>query len=297
MVDAAVSEYDKRNPNPDPAPEEPVSDLSTELFLEERRERRAAPLDERTAHLLMRIYLARRIDYQIEFYRDRIREFDYNSDLLFRLGALVMSLSSLMAALSLQANSPSLRLVTALLPAFAALIASFRQLYQWERQAGIYRDSILGLEESRLVVPDLDVLDPATAQQVYPLMVQRAEQVFKDEVNQWGQVAGEKAQEGLDQEALKNFAEEFNLDIFDKDGNLDEERIALLRNIIDVSQRPPQESISIEYPTGPQYTPLPSGPAAFVDEPVETVALDNEDDVEVADESDATGDNGDDVTP
>ena len=291
MVDAAIPE------NESGATSEPVMDLSTELFLEERRERRAAPLDERTAHLLMRIYLSRRIDYQTQFYQDRIREFDYNSDLMFRLGALVMSLSSLLAAISVQADSASLRLLTALLPAFAALVASFRQLYQWERQAGIYRDSILGLEEARLAVPDLDVLDPATARKVYPLIVQQAEQVFKDEVNQWGQVAGGKAEEGLDIDALKTFADEFNLDIFDEEGKIDEERVALLRNIIDVSQRPPRESISIEYPTAPQYTPLPAGPAADADEPAETVALDNEDHNEADPESDAADADSEDVVP
>lgn len=244
----------------------PETALSTEVMLEERNQRRAAPLDDQTAHLLTRIYLSRRVNYQIQFYQSRIREFDTNSDQMFRLGALVMSLSSLAAAISLQADSATLRLLTALLPAIAALIASFRQLYQWERQAGIYRDTILGLEEARLILPDLDVLDPSTSRQVYPDLVKRAEQVFKDEVNQWGQVAGGKTEDGEDIDAIKAIAEELNLDVFDENGNIDEEKLGLLRDIMAASQDSPQEKISIEHPDAPEPSSLPSGKSAENDD-------------------------------
>jgi hypothetical protein len=233
-----------------------ASALSTEVELGQRQQRRTAPMDKETAHLLMRIYASRRVDYQIQFYQSRILEFDGNSEMMFRLTAIVMSLSTILAALSMQADSSLLRLMTAMLPALAALVSAFRQLYQWERQAAIYRDSILGLEEARLVMPDMDVLDPATAYLVYPELVKRAEQVFQDEVNQWGQVAGGKPSEEADLEAIKLFAEEFKLDILKADGSIDDEKIGMLRDILESGQGGSKESISIEVP---QRTSLPAG--------------------------------------
>ena len=233
-----------------------TTDLSTEVIRDERQQRRVAPMDKETAHLLMRIYTSHRVDYQIDFYRSRIREFDNNSEMMFTLTAAVMSLSTILAALSTQADSALLRLITAMLPAFAALISAFRQLYQWDRQAGIYRDTILGLEEARLVVPDLDVLDPTAAHLIYPELVKRAEQVFKDEVNQWGQVAGGKTEEESNLEAVKAFAEEFGLDIFDESGKIREDKIGMLREILESGQGGPSEVISVEVP---QRSSLPAG--------------------------------------
>jgi hypothetical protein len=239
---------------------------------DEKAQRSAAPLDAKTADLLTRMYLARRLDYQISFYQSRIREFDKNADMMFRWGAAVMALSSLIAAINLGAEggiAPFLRLLTALLPTLAALIASFQQLYQWERQAGIYRDSILGLEEARLIVPDLDELTPERSLDVYDALIERAEQVFQAEVNQWGQITRGEKKEGSEDDMMRAFAEKFNLDVFKKDGTLDPDKMGHLRGILGASQGPVGTRIQVETP---YYTPtgsLPAGvPQPFDAEPL-----------------------------
>lgn len=198
------------------------------------RARQQARLDARSAELLTRIYLSCRIDYQLLYYRAKTTDYEANADLMFRLGALVMTISSLLAALATLSDArPEVRLATALLPALAALIASFRQLYQWDRQAALYRDTVLGLERARLLLPDQDALDDRTALDIYPQLVERSESVFQGEVNQWGKIAlgSVEGEEGT-QDPLRAFAEEYQLDVFTEEGQVDEERLALVRDIL-----------------------------------------------------------------
>jgi hypothetical protein len=77
----------------------------------------------------------------------------------------------------------------------AAFIASLRQLYQWEKQSSLYRDASLGLQETRLLIPDWDQFDARTAPAIVPSLVRATEDVFMAEINQWGQIAL-----GLDQQ-------------------------------------------------------------------------------------------------
>src|SRR6185369_914194 len=106
-------------------------------------------------------------------------------------GALVMTISSLVATISASVKdpfwTPFLTVMSAMLPAFAAVLASFRQLYGWERQASIYRDALLGLERVRLLAPDDDRITAADLTKVYPELVASSEKVFTGEVSQWGQ--------------------------------------------------------------------------------------------------------------
>jgi len=249
---------DELIPEPLEIPVDETTTDGTDRTVQQKRARNAnipaAPLDRKTADLLLRMYLSRRINYQTEFYQSRVREFDDNSDLMFRLGALVMSLSSLFAALSLQADSAVLRLITAILPAVAALIASFRQLYQWERQAGIYRDTVLGLAEAQLTVPDKDLWNESTGLDVYTELVNQAERVFQNEVSQWGQVAIGKPEEEAKQDAMRLFAEEYNLDIFNPDGTLDESKLGQLQHILGAGVGTPDSTIEIDYPALTQGT-------------------------------------------
>ncbi|MBZ0308127.1 MAG: SLATT domain-containing protein [Anaerolineae bacterium] len=158
----------------------------------------AQPLDVRTSDLLLRVYLTKRLQGQIDFYRSRVREYDSNASFMMVMGALIMAVSAVVSTLGAAENSPELALVTAMLPAVAALIGSFRQLYQWEKQSSLYRDAILGLEEAKLITPDDDVYDPKQALAYLPVLVEAAEQVFMGEINQWGQVAMGKGDDNKD---------------------------------------------------------------------------------------------------
>jgi hypothetical protein len=149
------------------------------------------PHSQQDIDLLFKIYQKKRIEEQSAFYQSRVKENNKNADFTFAAGALVMTISSLVATISASVRdpfwTPFLTVMSAMLPAFAALLASFRQLYGWERQASIYRDALLGLERVRLLAPDEDRISAASLQAIYPELVTSSEKVFTGEVSQWGQ--------------------------------------------------------------------------------------------------------------
>jgi|GEM_PF-4373196 len=144
---------------------------------------------------LLRIYIAKRIDGQRAYYQERIKEFEANAGLMTTIGALIMAFSAALSAAGAGFQSAEIALATAILPALATLVASFRSLYQWERQAGLYRDATLGLDEAKLQMPDSDVYNPRSASVLLPLIVRTTEEVFEAEINQWGQIAMQKDSE------------------------------------------------------------------------------------------------------
>lgn len=151
--------------------------------------------------LLLKFYVDKRIRYQISFYEARIRENQRNSDFTFNLGTAIMTLSSLLATISATVTASESSLVnifpifSAVLPALAALLAAFRQLYGWERQILIYRDSLLGLERARLLMPDDDRVSRTDLMAIFPKLVASAETVFNGEASQWGQFVLRKPDE------------------------------------------------------------------------------------------------------
>lgn len=159
--------------------------------------------------LLYDIYQVKRIDSQSGFYQSRIKENNRNADFTFGAGALIMTISSLVATVSATVKdpfwTPFLTVMSAMLPALAALMASFRQLYGWERQASIYRDALLGLERVKLLAPDNDRITAADLTKVYPELVKSSETVFTGEVSQWGQfVVSADQKTGKGDETLEN---------------------------------------------------------------------------------------------
>lgn len=174
------------------------------------------PHNSDSAAKLLDVYLEKRIAGQRQFYKARIREFDGNSGLMITVGAAIMAISAVLSAAGATVQSPEIAFVTAILPAFAALVASFRSLYQWERQSALYRDAMLGLEEAQLLMPDRDIYDAKQAAAILPTLVRTTEQVFEAEINQWGQIAMQKdsdqQQDDLNR-ALQDLADTERLDI------------------------------------------------------------------------------------
>jgi hypothetical protein len=193
-------------------------------------------LDNDTAAFLMNLYMKKRIDYQYDYYHKRYHQFDKNSDLLFRANALLIAITTLLAALGTNvANfSGELRLLTALLPAFAGLLTSIAQLYKWDEQSRIYRDSVLGLDKARLLLPATDTIDTSKAPTLFRDLVKSTEQVFLDEVNQWGQIS--IVREESTQDAMTRFEQEYGLVLRDKDGNINEQQIAAMKQFLSLSQ-------------------------------------------------------------
>ncbi len=186
------------------SPVDPISDLDQ------------IPHSKDDISVLYRIYMEKRIQAQIDFYESRVRENQYNADITFGVGAFVMTLSSLVATISASSGgSPALSVIAAVLPAFAALLASFRQLYSWERQSNIYRDALMGLERVRLLAPDDDRMSIADLTRIYPRLVTGGETVFTAEVNQWGQFIQNKdklgAEDAKDAASIQSMVANFDL--------------------------------------------------------------------------------------
>jgi hypothetical protein len=139
---------------------------------------------------LFKLYLQKRLGSQTKFYESRVRENELNSNFTFTAATLVMTLSSLFATIGASDPGGSTRwlvFLSAVLPAFAALLAGFRQLYGWDRQVAIYRSARLGLERAALIVPDNDLISESDIADVYPRLISSTETVLTNEVNQWGQ--------------------------------------------------------------------------------------------------------------
>src|SRR5262245_44549329 len=93
----------------------------------------AKPRPPRDTMPLYKIYRALRIGSQMKFYEDRISENIQNSNFTFLWATIIMGLASFLALVSTLA--PELRVlagVAAVLPALAALLSAFRQLYGWD---------------------------------------------------------------------------------------------------------------------------------------------------------------------
>lgn len=182
--------------------------------------------DRSDVELLYKIYTEKRLHSQVEFYESRIRENQLNADFTFTIVAAIMTLSSVVAAFSATGNRPELSLLAAVLPALAALFASFRQMYGWERQSSIYRDALMGLERVKLIAPDDDRMPLTNLPDIYPKLVEGGETIFTGEVNQWGQFvqSTERGEEETTDSRTTN--------ALIRDLRLSDEQIATIRAIV-----------------------------------------------------------------
>lgn len=153
----------------------------------QRAERRPL-LTEEEARLRAGLYVQQRIDYQDSYYERRIAEFTFNSDKMLWVSAGLMGISTILSSYSVLSDKAVYALITALLPAFAAAVSAFRSVYQWQRQAAVYEDSWLALQQARLALPDEDFLQPDDYARHFPRLVQRVEDVLRAEASQWGQI-------------------------------------------------------------------------------------------------------------
>ena len=147
-----------------------------------------ALLSETEARLRTELYIQQRLDYQDNFYRKRISEFTFNSDIMLWISAGLMGVSTIISSYSVISDKPVFAFITALLPTFAAAVSAFRSLYQWQRQAAMYEDSWLALQQARLAMPDEDYMQPGDYAQYFPVLVRQTEDVLRNEASQWGQL-------------------------------------------------------------------------------------------------------------
>ncbi|HML25008.1 MAG TPA: SLATT domain-containing protein [Aggregatilinea sp.] len=148
-----------------------------------------SPFTEEEARIRTQLYLAERLDYQAGYYQRRSDEFNFNADRMLYVSAFIMGISTVVSSLSVVNDRSILPLVTALLPAFAAAVSAFRSLYQWDRQASLYDEAWVALQQARLTMPDEDYIEPGDYQRAFPDLVDRTEEILRGEAGQWGQIS------------------------------------------------------------------------------------------------------------
>ncbi|MFN8372707.1 MAG: SLATT domain-containing protein [Anaerolineae bacterium] len=209
--------------NPTPAPTTPPAAATPPVIPTHSKVEQA---------LLYNAYLKHRIDVQKRFYRDRIQENMLNSDFSFISATVIMAITSFLSAASAVLGTPIVTFIGALLPALAATLGAFRQLYGWDRQSRIYQDAMRGLARAGLRIPDNDELPNKNLATIYPPLVTAIEDVFKAEISQWGQFVLDKDKQ-TDEEAA---ADPFNRLI--NNMGLSEEQISAIRKIVDSGKTP-----------------------------------------------------------
>ena len=139
----------------------------------------------------LEVYRLCRIDDQLKFYGDRRHEYESAISQLGAVSGLVLALGAASAALagaSVGAHE-IWAIMAAVLPATATAVAAYGALYAFEQQAKIYADAVKALRRIDREPPDLnEATDPATAVREY---VERAEEIFRREQGQWGQLISE----------------------------------------------------------------------------------------------------------
>ncbi|MCB9454535.1 MAG: SLATT domain-containing protein [Anaerolineaceae bacterium] len=226
----------------------PDADLYGPIDLSAFRDREHSKED---FNLLFRIYMEKRVESQVDFYQSRIRENELNSDFTFTAGAFIMTLSSLIATLSAGGALLGLSLIAAILPAIAALLASFRQLYGWDQQITIYRDSKLGLQRARLLAPDDDKVGEVDLIEILPQLVVASEEVFTSEVSQWGQFIAEKEKALAAGDTIAEFKQLFAPTMVDPQGNLrlSDAQLGAIQSILAAAVPTGSGSVEIERET------------------------------------------------
>jgi hypothetical protein len=132
------------------------------------------------------VYSRCRVDDQVSFYGDRIREFAQARRQLATLAAIIFGLSSAVSvAAGLEITGKAVVAIFAVvLPALSTALAAYDALYAFERHGKLYADGLRALVKIEPPEPDL----PAIA-----TYVQSVESVLRTEQGQWGQLAADIA--------------------------------------------------------------------------------------------------------
>lgn len=142
-------------------------------------------LSDAELEFLTYLYRERRLQAQTTWYRNRKQEFEYNSNFTLLVSAVFVSAVGMVGALSAQMTDNFLvQLLPTALPALAAALAAFNQVYGWDRQRRMYDDTVAQLRaaSSRLARGEGDERKINFLE-----TVQACEGVFGSESDQWGQ--------------------------------------------------------------------------------------------------------------
>jgi hypothetical protein len=136
---------------------------------------------------LRKFYRERRLAAQQRFYKSREREFSGNLDFTATVSALLIFIPTVLAGANGAISADIGGILVVILPSFSALFVAFQQLYNWERQLTIYKDTETQL--NRATNPfDMMTIDPTRNEAaIMTEVISVCENIFAAESDQWGQ--------------------------------------------------------------------------------------------------------------
>lgn len=130
-------------------------------------------------------YIHKRYDRQLAWYEDRVGEFEENSSFTALVSGILLAIASIAAAFSAFVDGGWAQIVITVIPSAAATLVSAQQIYGWDRQAGLYEETISRLKDLR---GKLKLDNPAVDnEREVADAVAACEAVFSSESDQWGQ--------------------------------------------------------------------------------------------------------------
>ena len=153
-------------------------------------------MSEQHVHQFFELYQQYRYQDQLKFYDSRVKEFERAHKEANGISIVLLGLTFVVGGLSAISDfSPGFKLacqiVAVILPILSTTIIAYDGLYDFERQAKLYDDSIDNLHHAKqnLGLAVLDSLDEGQYTEHVKKYVEDVEKVFHDEQGQWGQLA------------------------------------------------------------------------------------------------------------
>ena len=137
------------------------------------------------------LYKTHRHAHQMAFYIARRDEFEKAQRASVTLTSALLALTtiaSLLASLMLKPK-PLWTILSVAFPAFSTALSAYTELYAFDRQAKLYRDTLNPLRRAEADAPDLEQgLTDAEYSEKLAVYVNNVEGIFRREQGQWGQL-------------------------------------------------------------------------------------------------------------
>lgn len=141
----------------------------------------------------LELYRRFRYEDQINFYKNRHREFSRAQAQAITISIVLIFLAAIAGALE-SIDVPWLRitclLAAAICPVLSTMLAAYNALYAFEQQAKLYQDTTHNLLQARVLIPPLKAeLSDGEYDGQLKNFVKEVEGIFLSEQGQWGQLA------------------------------------------------------------------------------------------------------------
>lgn len=145
------------------------------------------------AEQFFQLYERYRHNDQIQFYRDRQKEFSHaqNQALTVSIGLILLAaLAGALETIPLPWLKLACLLLAASCPLLSTALTAYNTLYAFEQQAKLYQDAYYNLQKARVLLPRTQqgVSEIDFAKQLHTY-VYEVEKILQVERGQWGQLA------------------------------------------------------------------------------------------------------------